>query len=155
MCSKRSRRKYMTLHCVSTADFWLLFSTLSQILFFPSFISFPQERFQVKNPPHTYLQKLRSYLDPAVTRKVSAPPRRLPDLLSRQPSALPSDPLSLVQDFLSAGGKNRFQDWRHGKVSYETAKVDSCLPQMAGWSGTFHWRGRALCRPSCGEDKWK
>ncbi|PWA31513.1 hypothetical protein CCH79_00002850 [Gambusia affinis] len=27
------------------------------------------ERFQVKNPPHTYLQKLRSYLDPAVTRK--------------------------------------------------------------------------------------
>uniref|UniRef100_A0A673CUT5 Formin-like 2a n=1 Tax=Sphaeramia orbicularis TaxID=375764 RepID=A0A673CUT5_9TELE len=30
-----------------------------------------QERFQVKNPPHTYIQKLRSYLDPAVTRKVS------------------------------------------------------------------------------------
>ncbi|CAL8370248.1 unnamed protein product [Arctogadus glacialis] len=28
-----------------------------------------QERFQVKNPPHTYIQKLRSYLDPAVTRK--------------------------------------------------------------------------------------
>uniref|UniRef100_A0A3P9IPV5 Formin like 2 n=1 Tax=Oryzias latipes TaxID=8090 RepID=A0A3P9IPV5_ORYLA len=28
-----------------------------------------QERFQVKNPPHTYLQKLRSYLDPAVPRK--------------------------------------------------------------------------------------
>lgn len=30
-----------------------------------------QERFQVKNPPHTYIQKLRSFLDPAVTRKVS------------------------------------------------------------------------------------
>lgn len=30
-----------------------------------------QERFQVKNPPHTYIQKLRGYLDPAVTRKVS------------------------------------------------------------------------------------
>ncbi|KAG5283286.1 hypothetical protein AALO_G00040410 [Alosa alosa] len=28
-----------------------------------------QERFQVKNPPHTYIQKLQSYLDPAVTRK--------------------------------------------------------------------------------------
>ncbi|XP_054642397.1 formin-like protein 2 isoform X4 [Dunckerocampus dactyliophorus] len=28
-----------------------------------------QERFQVKNPPHTYIQKLKSYLDPAVTRK--------------------------------------------------------------------------------------
>uniref|UniRef100_A0A8C4YTB9 Formin like 2 n=1 Tax=Gopherus evgoodei TaxID=1825980 RepID=A0A8C4YTB9_9SAUR len=29
-----------------------------------------QERFQVKNPPHTYIQKLKGYLDPAVTRKV-------------------------------------------------------------------------------------
>uniref|UniRef100_A0A671QZ98 Formin-like protein 2 n=1 Tax=Sinocyclocheilus anshuiensis TaxID=1608454 RepID=A0A671QZ98_9TELE len=31
-----------------------------------------QERFQVKNPPHTYIHKLQSYLDPAVTRKVSS-----------------------------------------------------------------------------------
>uniref|UniRef100_A0A670K9V4 Formin like 3 n=1 Tax=Podarcis muralis TaxID=64176 RepID=A0A670K9V4_PODMU len=30
-----------------------------------------QERFQVKNPPHTYIQKLKSFLDPGVTRKVS------------------------------------------------------------------------------------
>lgn len=29
-----------------------------------------QERFQVKNPPHTYIQKLQSFLDPNVTRKV-------------------------------------------------------------------------------------
>uniref|UniRef100_A0A4W4HNU0 Uncharacterized protein n=1 Tax=Electrophorus electricus TaxID=8005 RepID=A0A4W4HNU0_ELEEL len=29
-----------------------------------------QERFQVKNPPHTYIQKLRGFLDPGVTRKV-------------------------------------------------------------------------------------
>lgn len=28
-----------------------------------------QERFQVKNPPHTYILKLKGYLDPAVTRK--------------------------------------------------------------------------------------
>ncbi|XP_052462872.1 formin-like protein 2 isoform X1 [Carassius gibelio] len=28
-----------------------------------------QERFQVKNPPHTYIHKLQGYLDPAVTRK--------------------------------------------------------------------------------------
>uniref|UniRef100_A0AAQ5XN43 Uncharacterized protein n=1 Tax=Amphiprion ocellaris TaxID=80972 RepID=A0AAQ5XN43_AMPOC len=27
-----------------------------------------QERFQVKNPPHTYIQKLRGYLDPGVTQ---------------------------------------------------------------------------------------
>ncbi|KAG9349247.1 hypothetical protein JZ751_027690 [Albula glossodonta] len=31
-----------------------------------------RERFQVKNPPHTYIQKLRGYLDPAVTRKEKA-----------------------------------------------------------------------------------
>uniref|UniRef100_A0A671YWE3 Formin-like 2b n=1 Tax=Sparus aurata TaxID=8175 RepID=A0A671YWE3_SPAAU len=35
-----------------------------------------QERFQVKNPPHTYIQKLRGFLDPAVTRKVSYDFRR-------------------------------------------------------------------------------
>uniref|UniRef100_A0ABI7YTW8 Formin like 3 n=1 Tax=Felis catus TaxID=9685 RepID=A0ABI7YTW8_FELCA len=29
----------------------------------------PGERFQVKNPPHTYIQKLQSFLDPSVTRK--------------------------------------------------------------------------------------
>uniref|UniRef100_A0A8C5M5C2 Formin like 3 n=2 Tax=Leptobrachium leishanense TaxID=445787 RepID=A0A8C5M5C2_9ANUR len=28
-----------------------------------------QERFQVKNPPHTYIMKLQSFLDPGVTRK--------------------------------------------------------------------------------------
>ncbi|XP_066114004.1 formin-like protein 3 isoform X5 [Saccopteryx bilineata] len=28
-----------------------------------------QERFQVKNPPHTYIQKIQSFLDPSVTRK--------------------------------------------------------------------------------------
>uniref|UniRef100_A0A8C8D2A0 Formin-like protein 3 n=1 Tax=Oncorhynchus tshawytscha TaxID=74940 RepID=A0A8C8D2A0_ONCTS len=28
-----------------------------------------QERFQVKNPPHAYISKLRGYLDPGVTRK--------------------------------------------------------------------------------------
>ncbi|KAL0625961.1 Formin-like protein 2, partial [Plecturocebus cupreus] len=30
------------------------------------------ERFQVKNPPHTYIQKLKGYLDPAVTRKTGS-----------------------------------------------------------------------------------
>ncbi|KAK7824392.1 hypothetical protein U0070_025188 [Myodes glareolus] len=33
-------------------------------------LCFLQERFQVKNPPHTYIQKLKGYLDPAVTRKL-------------------------------------------------------------------------------------
>lgn len=37
----------------------------------------------MKNPPHTYLQKLRGYLDPAVTRKVSAPTSRLSCSITR------------------------------------------------------------------------
>lgn len=44
---------------------------LIPLFFFVVVVNSLQERFQVKNPPHTYLQKLRSYLDPAVTRKVS------------------------------------------------------------------------------------
>lgn len=40
-------------------------------MLFTLFLCYLQERFQVKNPPHTYIQKLKGYLDPAVTRKVS------------------------------------------------------------------------------------
>lgn len=54
------------------------------LFFFQTIPFFPQqERFQVKNPPHTYLQKLRGYLDPAVTRKVSAPSDRLSCSIAR------------------------------------------------------------------------
>lgn len=40
------------------------------VMLFTLLLCFLQERFQVKNPPHTYIQKLKGYLDPAVTRKV-------------------------------------------------------------------------------------
>lgn len=57
---------WFSFYCLHICCPWYyLVSNL--LLFF-----FWQERFQVKNPPHTYLQKLRSYLDPAVTRKVRA-----------------------------------------------------------------------------------
>lgn len=75
---------------------------LSLILFsFPFFLW--QERFQVKNPPHTYLQKLRSYLDPAVTRKVSALAKKRYPVPAAWPFhcsgfSFPSDPLSRVRD---------------------------------------------------------
>lgn len=58
--------------------FFSLFFFFKRSLFSPQ-----QERFQVKNPPHTYLQKLRGYLDPAVTRKVSAPTNRLSCSIAR------------------------------------------------------------------------
>lgn len=99
----------------------------------------------MKNPPHTYLQKLRSYLDPAVTRKVSGP-RRPSD-----PSPRSADPLSL--SFRLMGNIARRLDGRHGKLCYETAKAESCLRRISGRLGTFHWQGRALRRPSCGEKR--
>lgn len=55
-----------------------------------------QERFQVKNPPHTYLQKLRSYLDPAVTRKVSECPG--PNNLIHSPGGSTAVGLSFTSD---------------------------------------------------------
>ena len=63
----------------------------------------------MKNPPHAYLQKLRSYLDPAVTRKVSALANRLSCSTA---AALPSPPLSLVQDVPTA---------EEGSLSEQTA----------------------------------
>ena len=45
-----------------------------------------QERFQVKNPPHTYIQKLQSFLDPSVTRKVKCE-------AGRPPLAVPYSPM--------------------------------------------------------------
>lgn len=52
--------------CWNTADC----HAFTHIILFTLFLCFLQERFQVKNPPHTYIQKLKGYLDPAVTRKV-------------------------------------------------------------------------------------
>lgn len=56
----------------------------------------------MKNPPHTYLQKLRSYLDPAVTRKVSALAKHAILFHCCSFSFPLSDPLSLVQDIPTA-----------------------------------------------------
>ena len=46
------------------------FHAFRAFMLFTLLSCFLQERFQVKNPPHTYIQKLKGYLDPAVTRKV-------------------------------------------------------------------------------------
>lgn len=54
----------------------------------------------MKNPPHTYLQKLRSYLDPAVPRKVGTLSNILccPVPVALLPQSHIWDPLSLVWD---------------------------------------------------------
>lgn len=92
----------------------------------------------MKNPPHTYLQKLRSYLDPAVTRKVNVLlltfcPFPLAWLFHSCMSSFPSDPPSLVQDIPTA------EERSHTGLLQETTSVtkqaavrcsekgDSCL----------------------------
>uniref|UniRef100_A0A4W4FQ31 Formin-like 2a n=1 Tax=Electrophorus electricus TaxID=8005 RepID=A0A4W4FQ31_ELEEL len=51
-------------------DYQHLISTVCNLLTLTACLVFlSQERFQVKNPPHTYILKVKSYLDPAVPRK--------------------------------------------------------------------------------------
>lgn len=71
----------------------------------------------MKNPPHTYLQKLRSYLDPAVTRKVSAPANVLSCSTAAAFPFSPLDPLSLVQDIPTA--EERFHTWLREQTAWE------------------------------------
>uniref|UniRef100_A0A674BI50 Formin-like 3 n=1 Tax=Salmo trutta TaxID=8032 RepID=A0A674BI50_SALTR len=61
-----------------------------------------QERFQVKNPPHTYISKLRGYLDPGVTRKKFR--RRVQDstkVLRELEISLRTNHIGWVREFLN------------------------------------------------------
>uniref|UniRef100_A0A4W3HY45 Formin like 2 n=1 Tax=Callorhinchus milii TaxID=7868 RepID=A0A4W3HY45_CALMI len=65
-----------------------------------------QERFQVKNPPHTYIQKLQGYLDPAVTRKKFR--RRVQEstqVLRELEISLRTNYIGWVREFLNEGNK--------------------------------------------------
>ncbi|TRY93430.1 hypothetical protein DNTS_005740 [Danionella cerebrum] len=65
-----------------------------------------QERFQVKNPPHTYIHKLKSYLDPAVTRKKFR--RRVQEstqVLRELEISLRTNHIGWVREFLNEGNK--------------------------------------------------
>ncbi|XP_006870133.1 PREDICTED: formin-like protein 3 isoform X1 [Chrysochloris asiatica] len=65
-----------------------------------------QERFQVKNPPHTYIQKLQSFLDPSVTRKKFR--RRVQEstkVLRELEISLRTNHIGWVREFLNDGNK--------------------------------------------------
>ncbi|XP_056654275.1 formin-like protein 3 isoform X3 [Monodelphis domestica] len=65
-----------------------------------------QERFQVKNPPHTYIQKLQSFLDPSVTRKKFR--RRVQEstkVLRELEISLRTNYIGWVREFLSEENK--------------------------------------------------
>uniref|UniRef100_A0A8C3M4P8 Formin like 2 n=1 Tax=Chrysolophus pictus TaxID=9089 RepID=A0A8C3M4P8_CHRPC len=67
-----------------------------------------QERFQVKNPPHTYIQKLKGYLDPAVTRKVRSILRRVQEstqVLRELEISLRTNHIGWVREFLNEENK--------------------------------------------------
>nr|XP_032600722.2 formin-like protein 3 isoform X4 [Taeniopygia guttata] len=65
-----------------------------------------QERFQVKSPPHTYIQKLRSFLEPGVTRKKFR--RRVQEstkVLRELEISLRTNHIGWVREFLNAENK--------------------------------------------------
>ncbi|KAL3978896.1 vomeronasal 2 receptor [Sarotherodon galilaeus] len=60
-----------------------------------------QERFQVKNPPHTYIQKLRGFLDPAVTRKFRRRVQESTQTLRELEISLRTNHIGWVREFLN------------------------------------------------------
>uniref|UniRef100_A0A4W6G178 Formin-like 2b n=1 Tax=Lates calcarifer TaxID=8187 RepID=A0A4W6G178_LATCA len=60
-----------------------------------------QERFQVKNPPHTYIQKLRGFLDPAVTRKFRRRVQESTQMLRELEISLRTNHIGWVREFLN------------------------------------------------------
>uniref|UniRef100_A0A8C5DC52 Formin-like protein 2 n=1 Tax=Gouania willdenowi TaxID=441366 RepID=A0A8C5DC52_GOUWI len=60
-----------------------------------------QERFQVKNPPHTYIHKLRGFLDPAVTRKFRRRVQESTQTLRELEISLRTNHIGWVREFLN------------------------------------------------------
>uniref|UniRef100_A0A8D3BXM1 Formin-like 2b n=1 Tax=Scophthalmus maximus TaxID=52904 RepID=A0A8D3BXM1_SCOMX len=60
-----------------------------------------QERFQVKNPPHTYIQKLRGFLDPGVTRKFRRRVQESTQSLRELEISLRTNHIGWVREFLN------------------------------------------------------
>uniref|UniRef100_A0A667Z5N4 Formin like 2 n=1 Tax=Myripristis murdjan TaxID=586833 RepID=A0A667Z5N4_9TELE len=94
-----------------------------------------QERFQVKNPPHTYIQKLRSYLDPAVTRKKFR--RRVQEstqVLRELEISLRTNHIGWVREFLNEENKgldvlvDLFMLYHHALNNNPETSVDKSKP---------------------------
>uniref|UniRef100_A0AAQ5XGB9 Formin-like 2b n=1 Tax=Amphiprion ocellaris TaxID=80972 RepID=A0AAQ5XGB9_AMPOC len=84
-----------------------------------------QERFQVKNPPHTYIQKLRGFLDPAVTRKFRRRVQESTQMLRELEISLRTNHIGWVREFLNE--ENRGLDVLVEYLSFAQYAVTSTL----------------------------
>ncbi|KAA0716076.1 Formin-like protein 2 [Triplophysa tibetana] len=103
-----------------------------------------QERFQVKNPPHTYIHKLQSYLDPAVTRKKFR--RRVQEstqVLRELEISLRTNHIGWVREFLNEENKGldvlvEYLSFAQYAVTYDgdssENSTDSTMDKSKSWS---------------------
>ncbi|XP_030323980.1 formin-like protein 3 isoform X1 [Calypte anna] len=103
-----------------------------------------QERFQVKSPPHAYIQKLRSFLEPGVTRKKFR--RRVQEstkVLRELEISLRTNHIGWVREFLN--DENKGLDVLVNYLSFAQCAVmldfegldggeDGALEKLRGWS---------------------
>ncbi|TNN82485.1 Formin-like protein 3 [Liparis tanakae] len=118
-----------------------------------------QERFQVKNPPHTYIQKLRGYLDPGVTRKKFR--RRVQEstkVLRELEISLRTNHIGWVREFLN--DENRGLDVLVEYLSFAQCAVmldfeglengeDGFLDKAKSWSRSIEDLHHSSSQPFC------
>uniref|UniRef100_A0AAY5KKN2 Formin-like 3 n=1 Tax=Esox lucius TaxID=8010 RepID=A0AAY5KKN2_ESOLU len=106
-----------------------------------------QERFQVKNPPHTYISKLRSYLDPGVTRKKFR--RRVQEstkVLRELEISLRTNHIGWVREFLN--NENRGLDILVEYLSFAQC-AETSLDRAKSWSRSIEDLHQSTTQPFC------
>ncbi|KAJ8784236.1 hypothetical protein J1605_008387 [Eschrichtius robustus] len=119
---------------------------------------FLQERFQVKNPPHTYIQKLKGYLDPAVTRKKFR--RRVQEstqVLRELEISLRTNHIGWVREFLNEENKGldvlvEYLSFAQYAVTFDfesvESTVESSVDKSKPWSRSIEDLHRGSNLPS-------
>nr|XP_045360903.1 formin-like protein 2 isoform X1 [Camelus bactrianus] len=117
-----------------------------------------QERFQVKNPPHTYIQKLKGYLDPAVTRKKFR--RRVQEstqVLRELEISLRTNHIGWVREFLNEENKGldvlvEYLSFAQYAVTFDfesmESTVESSVDKSKPWSRSIEDLHRGSNLPS-------
>uniref|UniRef100_A0A2K6H0N9 Formin like 2 n=1 Tax=Propithecus coquereli TaxID=379532 RepID=A0A2K6H0N9_PROCO len=117
-----------------------------------------QERFQVKNPPHTYIQKLQGYLDPAVTRKKFR--RRVQEstqVLRELEISLRTNHIGWVREFLNEENKGldvlvEYLSFAQYAVTFDfesmESTVESSVDKSRPWSRSIEDLHRGSNLPS-------
>ncbi|XP_065515620.1 formin-like protein 3 isoform X6 [Lathamus discolor] len=101
-----------------------------------------QERFQVKSPPHAYIQKLRSFLEPGVTRKFRRRVQESTKVLRELEISLRTNHIGWVREFLN--DENKGLDVLVNYLSFAQCAVmldfeglegeDGALEKLRAWS---------------------